>query len=233
MGYKIGSLRAAICRLTPATVPLRCQSAVVTDTGFTWGDDAPPRTLGHDTVIYEAHVKALTPCTPGSIGGCAARYLGAGLGSGDRASADAGRDRGGTCCPCRPFSTTAFWWRGACATTGAITRWLFCARAALYGARRPVGVSDHGAPPAYGGHRGDSGCGLQPHRRRRRDGARRCVIGASTTASYYRLATAGGIYVNDTGTGNTLNLTHPMVLRMVMDSLRYWVEGWARRRLSL
>jgi len=30
--------------------------------------------------------------------------------------------------------------------------------------------------------------------------------------------------VNDAGTGNTLNLTHPMVLRMVMDSLRYWVN---------
>ena len=43
-------------------------------------------------------------------------------------------------------------------------------------------------------------------------------------ASYYRLLHGGRHYVNDTGTGNTLNLTHPMVLRMVMDSLRYWVE---------
>lgn len=30
-------------------------------------------------------------------------------------------------------------------------------------------------------------------------------------------------YINDTGTGNTLNLSHPRVLQMVMDSLRYWV----------
>ena len=43
-------------------------------------------------------------------------------------------------------------------------------------------------------------------------------------ASYYRLTDGGRHYANDTGTGNTLNLTHPMVLRMVMDSLRYWVE---------
>ncbi len=42
-------------------------------------------------------------------------------------------------------------------------------------------------------------------------------------ASYYRLRDGGRYYVNDTGTGNTLDLTHPMVLRMVMDSLRYWV----------
>jgi len=42
--------------------------------------------------------------------------------------------------------------------------------------------------------------------------------------SYYRLQQNPRYYVNDTGTGNTLNLEHPMVLRMVMDSLRYWVE---------
>lgn len=42
--------------------------------------------------------------------------------------------------------------------------------------------------------------------------------------SYYRLANGGRHYIDDTGTGNTLNLEQPMVLRMVMDSLRYWVE---------
>jgi isoamylase len=31
-------------------------------------------------------------------------------------------------------------------------------------------------------------------------------------------------YINDTGTGNTVNVDHPMVLRMILDSLRYWVE---------
>ncbi len=43
-------------------------------------------------------------------------------------------------------------------------------------------------------------------------------------ASYYRLTGGGRHYVNDAGTGNSLNVTHPMVLRMVMDSLRHWVE---------
>ena len=43
-------------------------------------------------------------------------------------------------------------------------------------------------------------------------------------ASYYRLAETPRYYINDAGTGNTLNLEHPMVLRMVTDSLRYWVE---------
>jgi glycogen operon protein len=43
-------------------------------------------------------------------------------------------------------------------------------------------------------------------------------------ASYYRLMPQEPrYYINDTGTGNTLNLSHPRVLQMVTDSLRYWV----------
>ncbi len=44
-------------------------------------------------------------------------------------------------------------------------------------------------------------------------------------ASYYRLLDAQKrYYINDTGCGNTLNLEHPFVIRMVLDSLRFWVE---------
>jgi glycogen operon protein len=42
-------------------------------------------------------------------------------------------------------------------------------------------------------------------------------------ASYYRLLPGHARqFVNDTGTGNTLNLSHPRVLQMVRDSLRCW-----------
>ena len=44
-------------------------------------------------------------------------------------------------------------------------------------------------------------------------------------ASYYRLLPdQKRYYINDTGTGNTLNLSHPRVIQMVTDSLRYWVQ---------
>lgn len=44
-------------------------------------------------------------------------------------------------------------------------------------------------------------------------------------ANYYRLhAENPRYYVNDTGTGNTVNVNHPRVLQMICDSLRYWVE---------
>jgi isoamylase len=44
-------------------------------------------------------------------------------------------------------------------------------------------------------------------------------------ASYYRLMNDNPRYYMDyTGTGNTLNVRHPQVLKLIMDSLRYWVQ---------
>ncbi|TDV67637.1 glycogen debranching protein GlgX [Pseudomonas sp. LP_7_YM] len=44
-------------------------------------------------------------------------------------------------------------------------------------------------------------------------------------ASYYRLMPDDKrFYINDSGTGNTLDLSHPCVLQMVTDSLRYWAS---------
>jgi isoamylase len=43
-------------------------------------------------------------------------------------------------------------------------------------------------------------------------------------AAYYRLAEPPRHYVDFTGCGNTLNMRHPRVLQLLMDSLRYWVS---------
>jgi glycogen operon protein len=42
--------------------------------------------------------------------------------------------------------------------------------------------------------------------------------------SYYILEDGGARYANYTGCGNTLNANHPVVRRMIIDSLRYWVK---------
>ncbi len=42
--------------------------------------------------------------------------------------------------------------------------------------------------------------------------------------TYYILEEGGSRYANYTGCGNTLNANHPVVRRMIVDSLRYWVE---------
>ena len=74
-------------------------------------------------------------------------------------------------------------------------------------------------------HRGDPRRRLQPHRRGQppRADARRSA--ASTTQSYYRLVPeTPRFYMDYTGTGNSLNPVHPSVLRLIMDSLRYFVS---------
>jgi len=42
--------------------------------------------------------------------------------------------------------------------------------------------------------------------------------------AYYILEDDRSRYANYTGTGNTLNANHPVVRRMIVDSLRYWVQ---------
>ncbi|HYD63296.1 MAG TPA: glycogen debranching protein GlgX [Noviherbaspirillum sp.] len=45
--------------------------------------------------------------------------------------------------------------------------------------------------------------------------------------SYFRLIPGNErYYINETGCGNTLNVSHPRVLQLVMDSLRYWAESF-------
>jgi glycogen operon protein len=50
-----------------------------------------------------------------------------------------------------------------------------------------------------------------------------CFRGLDNRA-YYILQGDGADYANYSGTGNTLNANHPIVRRMIVDSLRYWVE---------
>src|SRR5947209_10528347 len=62
-GYKVGDARADLSfddRDDAAFAPL----ASVVDTAFTWGDDRPPRTPWHKTLIYELHVKGFTKLHP-------------------------------------------------------------------------------------------------------------------------------------------------------------------------
>ena len=57
--------------------------------------------------------------------------------------------------------------------------------------------------------------------------------GFDNPAYYHLVAEEPRYYMDYTGTGNSVNLRHPYVLQLVMDSLRYWVAGDARRRLPL
>jgi glycogen operon protein len=55
------------------------------------------------------------------------------------------------------------------------------------------------------------------------DGPTLCFRGLDNP-TYYLLAEDRSRYANFTGTGNTLNANHPVIRRMIVDSLRYWVN---------
>jgi glycogen operon protein len=55
------------------------------------------------------------------------------------------------------------------------------------------------------------------------DGPTQCFRGLDNQA-YYILQRDQSRYADFTGCGNTLNANHPIVRRMIVDSLRYWVE---------
>src|SRR5208283_3910527 len=55
------------------------------------------------------------------------------------------------------------------------------------------------------------------------DGPTMCFRGIDNP-TYYLLCDDRSRYANFTGTGNTLNANHPVVRRMIVDSLRYWAD---------
>ena len=58
-GYTIGD-KAEDLRPDPRNSAHGVPKSRVIDTAFTWGDDQPPRTPWHETIIYELHVKGFT-----------------------------------------------------------------------------------------------------------------------------------------------------------------------------
>ena len=193
--------------------------SVVIEPAFSWGDDRPPRTPWHDTVIYEAHVRGLT-MLPSRTCRRALRgtYAGAGRPPRHRATC---KDLGITAIELMPVhhsSTTS-----TCVDRGLRNYWgyntigFFAPDAALRSARTPgAQVSEFKTMVKTlhdGGHRGHPRRRLQPHRRGQPARARRSPSAASTTRSYYRLVPDDQRYYMDyTGTGNTLNMLHPRTL---------------------
>ena len=222
MGYKIGSPRGDLSfdtRDSAFAVP----KSVVVDTAFSWSADVAPHRPWSETVIYEAHVKGLTQGAPGVAPGLRGTYLGL--------SSDPMIEHllklGVTAVellPVQAFIDDRFLVsRGLRNYWGYQTIGFFApdarymTRDALWEFRAMVRRL-HGAGievilDVVYNHSGE-GDEFGPT----------LSFRGLDNRSYYRLRDGGRHYVNDTGTGNTLDLTQPMVLRMVMDSLRYWVE---------
>jgi glycogen operon protein len=197
---------------------------MVIDTAYTWGEDRPPRRPWADTVIYEAHVKGMTaaredipPPARGTFAGLA-----------DPRVIDHLVRLGVTAIELMPVQ--AFFDDRYLVAKGLVNYWGYNTASFFSPAPRyisPAGdihefkvmtrrlheagievfldvVYNH---TAEGNHLGPT-----------------LSFRGIDNASYYLLAPDKRFYFDTTGCGNTLNLRHPRVLQLVMDSLRYWVE---------
>ena len=199
--------------------------AVVVDDAFTWGGDHSPAIPWHETIIYEAHVKGLTnlrkdipPAWRGFFRGLAAPVM-----------IDHLKRLGVTSIELLPIhafvddrmlvekSLRNYWGYN---TIG------FFAPEPRYGP--PESVLNDFKSTVSQLHQAGIEVILDVVYNHTAEGNH---LGPTFSfrgidnASYYWLKPDNPRYYDDfTGTGNSLNLTHPRVLQMVTDSLRYWVE---------
>jgi len=226
-GYRIGAPEADMVRDerdNAAFAPL----AAVIDPSFTWGDDAPPRTPWHRTVIYEAHVRGMTKRHPGVPERCRGAYLGL-------ASEPVVRhllDLGVTAVELLPvhhhtperglvergltdywgYNTLAFFapdlrYSASGTAPGSVQEFKMMVRA-LHAVGLEVILDVVYNHTAEGNHLGPT-----------------LSLRGVDNLSYYRLVHDNRRYYMDyTGCGNTLNMQSQRVLQLIMDSLRYWIE---------
>ena len=196
----------------------------VVDPAYTWGQDQPVRVPWDKTVIYEAHVRGLTmrhPSVPEPVRGTFA-----GLSNPD--VLDHLKKLGVTSIELLPIhgfvndqhllqkGLNNYWGYNTIAFFAPHARYLASGKIAefkemvahLHDAGLEVILDVVYNHTAEGNERGPT-----------------LSMRGIDNASYYRLMPDNKrYYINDSGTGNTLDLSHPCVLQMVTDSLRYWAS---------
>ena len=220
--YRLGHDRADLSfdRRDSAPGMPRCQ---VVDDAFSWGDDRRPRTAMHDTVIYEAHVRGHTvrhPDVPPALRGTytalalpqvidylkrlgvtALELLPVQAYVDDRHLVQKGlRNYWG-------YSTLAYFAPDPrYAADGAVSEFKSMVKA-LHSAGLEVILDVVYNHTGEGNHLGPT-----------------LSLRGIDNAAYYRLNPENPrYYVDYTGCGNSLNVAYPQTLRLLMDSLRYWV----------
>ena len=219
-----GGTSAPDPRDSAAVVP----RALVVDTAFDWEGDAPPRTELCDTVIYECHVKGLTALHPELPPALRGTFLG--LGS-EPVIAHL-RALGVTAVELMPvqqaYSERFLVERGLSNYWGYNTVGFF-APDARFAASADAGAVVHEFKTMVRGlHRAGIEVILDVvynHTGEADEFGPTLSLRGLDNAAYYRLDSRDpGRYVDFCGCGNTLDLEHPQALRLVADSLRYWVE---------
>lgn len=201
--------------------------AAVIDPAFTWGDDRPPRTPMHKTVIYEMHVRGLTKLHPkipenlrGTYAGLAStpvvRYL---------------KKLGGTAVELLPvhhfLQDRHLVDRGLANYWGYNTLGFFAPHIAYATADSPLDAVGEFKRMVRSLHAAGLEVILDVVYNHTAEGNQlgpTLSLRGIDNAAYYRLVAENPRYYMDyTGCGNTLNAMNPRVLQLIMDSLRYWI----------
>ena len=203
----------------------RCQ---VVDEPFDWGDDRAPRTPWSDTVIYEAHVRGLTRLHPGVAEPLRGTY--AGLASAP--VIEHLQRLGMTALELLPIQ--AFVDERRLVQHGLSNYWGyntigFFAPDTRYAARiSPGGTLGEFKTMVKTLHAAGIEVILDVVYNHTGEGDHHgpaLSFRGIDNSVYYRLDSLDRRhYLNYAGTGNCLNTSHPAVLALVLDSLRYWVE---------
>ena len=221
-GYTIGHKRGDLSfdrRDSAAAMP-KCK---IVEPAFSWGDDRPPNTPWHETVIYELHVRGFTmqhPDVPPHLRGTYAGLATAPV-------IDYLKRLGVTAIELLPVHTFVddrrltqqgmrnYWGYNSIgyfapdarySASGKINEFKTMVKA-LHSAGLEVILDVVYNHTAEGNELGPT-----------------LSFRGIDNSSYYRLnPDAPRSYLDFTGCGNTLNMQHPRVLQLLMDSLRYWV----------
>jgi isoamylase len=226
-GYTIGDPAQDLSRSGDDSA-IGMPKCIVVDPAFSWGNDQTPATPWHKTIIYELHVKGFTMRHPGVPPELRGTYTALTVPT----VMDYLKALGITAVELLPVHQFV-------ADKHLIDRGL-----TNYWGYNSIGYFAPDARYASGGGSGQQVAEFKSMvRALHREGIEvildvvynhtgegnhmgpmLCFRGIDNS-SYYRLVKDDGRYYMDyTGCGNTLDMTHPRVLQLIMDSLRYWVE---------
>jgi glycogen operon protein len=209
----------------PGDNAAKAMKSVVVDSGtYDWEGDAPLRLPSAQTIIYEMHVRGFT------------RHPSSGIGEATRGTY-AGliekipylKDLGITAVELLPV----FQFDAHDCPPGKINYWgyapiSFFAPHRAYSSRQdPLGPINEFRDMIKALHRAGIEVILDVVFNHTAEGDERgpaFSFRGIDNPTYYILEDGGARYANYTGCGNTLNANHPVVRRMIVDSLRYWVN---------
>ncbi len=206
------------------SAPYVPRSVVVGDR-FDWGDDAKPRTPWSDTVVYEAHVRGLTMRHPGVPEPLRGTYAGLA----HPATVAKLVRLGVTAVELLPVHQSAT--EPVVSERGLVNYWGYNTLGffAPHGAYAHTGDGGAQVPEFKRLVKGLHAAGIEVlldvvynHTAEAGPGGPTLSLRGLGDGAYYRQE-PGGRYDDVTGCGNTVAVSHLAALRLVMDSLRYWV----------